>query len=129
LTDDQHRASFVDRYGRDPALQAIAPGRINLIGEHTDYNNGFVLPIVTSQQTHLLVAPREDRTVRMWSADVTAAQSHATYELDDEDHTGTWIDYVAGVTVALRNAGLFVRGFDGSVMSSLPLGAGLSSSA
>ena len=122
-------ALFIDRYGRRPAVHAQAPGRVNLIGEHTDYNDGFVLPVATPQATHAWIAARPDRQVRVYSEAVAAEPPEAVYELGAETRTGRWIDYVAGVTAALRERGDHVGGFDAAITSTLPLGAGLASSA
>jgi galactokinase len=129
LTDEQHHAAFVDRYGRDPVVRACAPGRVNLIGEHTDYNGGFVLPMITAQDTRVLMAPRDDRRVRLWSANVEATESAAEYELGGERASNGWVDYVAGVTAVLRKSVDALVGFDATITSTLPLGGGLSSSA
>jgi galactokinase len=102
---------------------------VNLIGEHTDYNAGFVMPIATPQQTTVRVSPRPDQHVRMCSATVPPDETCAEFRLGDERRRGHWIDYVQGVTVALREAGYVLEGFDGEVESNVPLGAGLSSSA
>jgi galactokinase len=129
LTEPQHRAAFSVRYGHEPTLRAAAPGRVNLIGEHTDYNSGFVLPIVITQSTRVLIARRQDQTVRLWSANVAPAHAEVAYELGRERRTGNWSDYIAGVTSGLRDAGITLGGFDVSIVSTVPLGAGLSSSA
>ena len=122
-------ASFSDLFGGAPAVTADAPGRVNLIGEHTDYNGGFVLPAVIPQRTVVELAPRADRRVRVWSANVEAAERLAAFEIGDERPVGTWVDYVQGVCVALRQRGFALRGADLRIESSVPLGSGLSSSA
>jgi galactokinase len=99
---------------------------VNLIGEHTDYNGGYVLPTVLPQQTHSAITTRPDRSVRATS---TALPGELQYEIGGEHITHTWIDYVQGVTWALRQSGVPVPGFDISVRSEVPLGKGLSSSA
>jgi galactokinase len=118
---------FAGLYGRRPELAARAPGRVNLIGEHTDYNGGYVLPTPIPQQTTVELGRRRDRVVRAWSADVGGAP--AEYTLGDERRGGSWIDYVAGVTQVLAAAGHELGGFDLRVSSEVPLGSGLSSSA
>jgi galactokinase len=102
---------------------------VNLIGEHTDYNDGYVLPIATPQRTTVHVAARSDRLVRISSANLPPDQATGEYELGEERRRGSWIDYVQGVTKALHDAGCAVSGFDGRIESDVPLGAGLSSSA
>ena len=78
-------------FARPPAVTARAPGRVNLIGEHTDYNDGFVLPAATPQQTCAAVAPRADRTVRAASANMDAAQL-VEYRLGRERPGRGWLD-------------------------------------
>ena len=107
--------------------RAAAPGRVNLIGEHTDYNGGFVLPTVIPQRTRVELSPRADRTVQARS---TATQDAGTYTLGRERQRGDWLDYIQGLTWALVHAGHELPGgFELSVASEVPLGAGLSSSA
>jgi galactokinase len=119
-------AAFRDAYGAEPAAVGRAPGRVNLIGEHTDYNAGTCLPVALAHATYAAVSPRSDNLVRVRSA-----------QTDDEwqgegigpgEVTG-WASYVAGVAWALREAGFDVPGLDVCVDSTVPLGAGLSSSA
>jgi galactokinase len=122
------RALFLDAFDRTPSVIASAPGRVNLIGEHTDYNGGFVLPIAIPQRTTVALAPREDRAVRAVSANVDGG-SPAGFELGHERKRGAWIDYVQGSITALRTTGVDVSGFDLVIASDVPVGAGLSSSA
>ena len=121
---ETHRAVF----GADPAGVWSAPGRVNLIGEHTDYNDGLVLPIALPHRTYAACSPRADRLLRVHSAQVGE-----TVEVDlDTVGPGTpagWTAYVAGVLWALGEAGHRVRGLDVTVDSEVPVGAGLSSSA
>ena len=108
-------------------IEASAPGRVNLIGEHTDYNGGFALPSVIPLETRVRVEPRSDQRVHVTS-DTEAAP--AQYSLGDEKPTGTWLDYVAGLTWSLRRNGLRrAHGFDLQITSDVPVGKGLSSSA
>lgn len=115
-------------FGRPPEVAREAPGRVNLIGEHTDYNDGFVMPIATPQHTRVELATANDEVARVWSASI-AADRPMTYRLGDERRRGEWIDYVQGVTAAMRSRGLAIRGFAARIESDVPLGAGLSSSA
>jgi len=121
--------SFEALFGRPPSVVADAPGRVNLIGEHTDYNGGFVLPAVIPQRTRVELSPRPDRRVVVWSASVEAAEWHKEFDLGLEAPTRTWIDYVQGVTVALQRRGHRIEGADLRVESRVPMGSGLSSSA
>src|SRR5919199_4074944 len=109
------------------SVQTHAPGRVNLIGEHTDYNGGFVLPTAIPQQTRVELIARGDRTVMARSANSAEAD---TYTLGEEHRRGDWLDYVQGLTWALREKGFGeVGGFELHVSSDVPLGGGLSSSA
>jgi galactokinase len=125
---DVATASFERLFGRPPAFVGTAPGRVNLIGEHTDYNDGFVMPIATPQHTRVEIAPADGDMVRVWSRNVPG-DAPVEYRLGAEQRGGTWVDYVQGVTSAMRAHGLTVRGFDARIESGVPLGAGLSSSA
>ena len=117
-----------DVFGSAPEGVWSAPGRVNLIGEHTDYNDGLVLPIALPHRTVAACSPRADRLLRIHSAQVGE-----TVEVDlDAVGPGTpagWTAYVAGVLWALSEAGHGVRGLDVTVDSEVPVGAGLSSSA
>lgn len=105
-----------------------APGRVNLIGEHTDYNGGFVLPAAIPQRTRARLRPREDLRVVARSAKV-GRPNEESYELGHEARRGTWIDYVQGVTAVLQSEGHGLRGCDIEIVSDVPIGSGLSSSA
>jgi galactokinase len=119
--------TFADLYGRSPSAHGEAPGRVNLIGEHTDYNGGFVLPAAIPRRTVVDLAPREDRLVRVWSAQFPDADP-LEYRLGEERRSGQWVDYVQGLTWVLASDGLRA-GFDARIESTVPLGSGLSSSA
>jgi galactokinase len=107
-------------------VRASAPGRVNLIGEHTDYNGGFVLPTAIPQRTSVELTRTTDNTVGVRS---TNAPHPGTFVPGHEHKRGDWLDYVQGVTWAVRQAGYQLSGFELSISSDVPLGAGLSSSA
>lgn len=108
---------------------AEAPGRVNLIGEHTDYNGGFVLPTVIPRRTRVTLVPRTDRKVGVWSANIGAEGERQDYLLGQETPGRGWVDYVQGITWALRDEGYTLGGFEAAISSTLPLGSGLASSA
>jgi galactokinase len=119
---------FQTLFGRQPTVTADAPGRVNLIGEHTDYNGGFVLPTAIPQRTRVELAPRADRAVRV-ASDVDAEAPPREYELGGETAGRGWLDYVQGVTSLLAADGHRLGGFDARITSRVPVGSGLSSSA
>ena len=121
-------AEFVDTYGRDPEGLWFAPGRVNLIGEHTDYNDGFVLPFALPQRTVAAAALRDDDRVRVASAQQPADPVCFRASTQPGDVPG-WAAYAAGVVWALTVRGHDVPGLDLLVDSDVPPGAGLSSSA
>ncbi len=107
---------------------ADAPGRVNLIGEHTDYNGGFVLPAAIPQRTRVELVLRVGDHVRGWSATVET-EPEGEYQLGEERPGKGWLDYVQGITATLRSMGHGLGGFDLRVSSEVPMGSGLSSSA
>ena len=120
--------SFIDLTGRHADVAVSAPGRVNLIGEHTDYNGGFVLPTAIPQRTQVELARRTDHRVRAWSSNIDGAVA-AEYALGHEQKKGSWSDYVEGVTWVLAKEGHAIGGADIRITSEVPLGSGLSSSA
>ena len=119
---------FTDLFGAPAAATAWAPGRVNLIGDHTDYQGGLVLPLALRHGTRVDLRPRTDDQVRLFSANLPEAGLCA-YRLGAEHRAGDWADYVRGLTAELRAAGHAIGGFDALVTSDLPVGSGLSSSA
>jgi galactokinase len=120
---------FVRRFGTAPAGVWSAPGRVNVIGEHTDYNDGLALPIALPHRTFAAVAPREDDLVRLVSAQEDGPARQVRLADVAPGAVPGWPAYVTGVAWALRQAGAAVPGFDVAVDSCVPYGAGLSSSA
>ncbi len=129
--EERARRGFTARFGREPSLVVSAPGRANLIGEHTDYNDGFVLPFAIARRTAIAAAPREDRSVEAAGA---LAPGSVQIPLDGAIERGEprWGDYLRGVLAesrALPGGALDPGGFDAWIESDVPVGAGLSSSA
>ncbi|MFC5928263.1 galactokinase [Cryobacterium melibiosiphilum] len=125
------QAGFESRFNHAPAGIWSAPGRVNLIGEHTDYNNGFVLPFAIDRRTVVALSPRTDRTVRVASSFGGEAVELSLDQLFPENFTG-WSAYPLGVAWALGQFGAdldAVSGFEAYIDSDVPIGAGLSSSA
>ncbi len=118
---------FKDLHGAAPRIFS-APGRVNLIGEHTDYNEGFVMPAAINFSTAVAVAGREDRTIVIQSDQFA---DRAELDLDKPPSQGThhWSDYPFGVAIKLEEAGCRLRGANLLIKSTVPIGAGLSSSA
>ena len=114
-------------FGRQTTLTAAAPGRVNLIGEHIDYCDGFVMPFALDRAVVIAAAPNGSREVRIGSA----AGDPATISLERPVEPGQpkWANYVRGVIRGFQDRGLTIPGFDAWVVSSVPIGAGLSSSA
>jgi galactokinase len=122
------RVAFANRYGEPPTTVGRAPGRVNLIGEHTDYNAGLVLPVALPHATYAAARARGDELVRIASGQRGDVWEGTLGELGPGSVEG-WAGYAAGVVWALREAGHDVPGVDLLVDSRVPVGAGLSSSA
>ncbi|NLK08416.1 MAG: galactokinase [Firmicutes bacterium] len=105
-----------------------APGRVNLIGEHTDYNDGFVLPVAIDRDIIMAARPRDDGQVNAYAADLDAKSS---FHLDDIQHDSDapWSNYIRGMFLLLKQRGFAVKGMDAAFSGNVPLAAGLSSSA
>ncbi|QOY88332.1 galactokinase [Paludibaculum fermentans] len=119
---------FRQEFGGEPALWARAPGRVDLMGSHTDYNLGFVLTLPISKDTWIAARPREDDLVRMRSMNLSAADEFHLGQIDRADDA-KWRNYIRGVPAILRQEGLALKGCDAIVHSTVPLESGLSSSA
>ena len=122
-------AAVEPRAAAEPdAIRVVrAPGRVNLIGEHTDYNLGLVLPAAIDLEIRIALVPTDDRRVELVSG---ATGERAGFDLDAiGPRRGAWVDYVAGTAWALADAGIATRGLRGIIVSSLPTASGLSSSA
>jgi len=129
----QERKTFIEKqfreiYGERPSVWAQAPGRVDLMGSHTDYNEGYVLTQTIDRNTWIAALPHDDQKVRIASLN---SDGIAEIDLDEIQHSqsSSWIDYIGGVAFILKEEGYKLRGFDGLVHSTVPFGSGLSSSA
>jgi galactokinase len=121
------RAQFEQHYQIHPRLIVRAPGRVNLIGEHTDYNDGFVFPVAIDRATYVAARPREDRVIRAFAADL---RDEDEFSLDRIERSSKhWSNYIRGVLKGLLAAGHQLGGANLLITSDVPRGAGLSSSA
>jgi galactokinase len=119
--------AFADEYGCQPPILVRAPGRVNLIGEHTDYNDGFVLPMAIDRAVWIALRPRPDRQVTIHSLDF---HTTVTFSCDAPGQAERgWADYIKGTTWALGQQGFPLQGWEGVMAGDVPIGAGLSSSA
>jgi galactokinase len=119
---------FVRRFGDSPALFVQAPGRVDLMGSHTDYNLGYVLTQAIDRSTWIAARPRSDAKVRVASLNVEG-RSEFSLSTIGHDETFPWTNYVRGVADIFQKEGYVLNGFDGLVHSTIPFGSGLSSSA
>ncbi len=118
---------FEDRFGTIPPIIVRAPGRVNIIGEHTDYNDGFVLPMAIDRAVWIALRRRRDRQVTVHSLDYSES---TTFSLDRLRSAGKgWSEYLRGVAWALQTAGYALAGWEGVMVGDVPVGSGLSSSA
>lgn len=121
---------FKKQFGTEPTRFFRAPGRVNLIGEHTDYNDGFVLPCAINYQTVIAAEPRDDSLVNVVAANF--GEQNSSFDLShsiEHDATAPWSNYVRGVAWVMREQGHKLRGANLVIAGDVPQGAGLSSSA
>lgn len=127
LTIDDVRSRFIKHFDGTTGSVYASPGRINLIGEHTDYNNGFVFPGAVQQGMIAEIKPNGTRNVNAYSIDL---KDKVTFSLDDpEGPSATWARYIFGVCREMMALGVPVEGFNTAFAGDVPLGAGMSSSA
>ena len=119
--------AFQEEFGSDPVFITHSPGRVNIIGEHTDYNDGFVLPMAINYAAWVALRPRQDNRVIVTALD---KNQKLDFALDDfSKGKRDWREYVTGVAWALQEAGHKLGGWEGVISGDVPIGAGLSSSA
>jgi len=126
---DQVKSAFELSFGRKPAGVVRAPGRVNLIGEHTDYNDGFVLPIAIERQTLAAWSLGDGATVRFRSVQAPGQDAEVDVSADIQPRQPKWANYCRGVAAGLKAHGLMLTGCDLMFDSDVPIGGGLSSSA
>ncbi|HLC06525.1 MAG TPA: galactokinase [Anaerolineales bacterium] len=121
-------SEFESRFGAFPSVWVRAPGRVDLMGSHTDYNEGFVLTMSIDRDTWIAARPKADRVATIYSLDAAGGGS---FNLDDiqSDAVSPWTNYVRGVAKVFQDEGYALQGFDGLIQSTIPLGSGVSSSA
>lgn len=119
--------AFSDHFGGQPSMLVRAPGRVNLLGEHTDYNDGYVLPMTIDRSVRIALRPLANRRVRLFSLDMGEM---AAFGLDSFQREGrTWIEYIKGMAWAFQEDGYPLAGWEGVMSGDVPIGAGLGSSA
>jgi galactokinase len=120
------KKTFNKQFSTDPTTIVRAPGRVNLIGEHTDYNDGFVMPMAIDRTMYIALRPRKDKKVRVYSIDFDV---WGEFELDKLQKEKGWLEYLKGIAWALQGEGYTLGGWEGVLTGDVPRGSGLSSSA
>ncbi|MBL1409282.1 galactokinase [Sphingobacterium faecale] len=123
----QLKGLYLEQFGSNPAILAKSPGRINIIGEHTDYNLGLVLPAAINKYIYIAVGKRSDFKIHLYSADYT--ETYRAPLADDPEAAPIWAKYVIGIAQILKREHIKLEGFNAYIIGDVPLGAGLSSSA
>ncbi|MER3487200.1 MAG: galactokinase, partial [Chloroflexota bacterium] len=123
------RDLFRQKFRSEPSAIVRAPGRVNLIGEHTDYNQGFVMPLAINRAAWIAARPRADQQVVIESENFHARQQFSLAQIERVHGEGAWSNYTRGVAYILNDVGYALRGMDAVIWGDVPIGAGLSSSA
>jgi galactokinase len=126
-TQEQAILEFERYFGHPPSFVVRAPGRVNLIGEHTDYNDGFVLPIAINRAVWIALRPTATQQVILHSLDLKRSAEFSLENIKYENQE--WVEYIKGIAWALQQAGYLLEGWEGLIGNDIPVGAGLSSSA
>ena len=121
--------TFREQLGGEPTIWCRAPGRVDLMGSHTDYNLGYVLTLPIDRDTWIAARPREDRLVRLYSINLVGETNRFGLDSIARAPGAAWSNYVRGVAIALQAEGFALKGFDAVVHSTVPISSGLSSSA
>src|SRR6476619_1740644 len=122
------KEQFKNIFGIEPSLEVMSPGRINIIGEHTDYNEGFVLPAAIDKAAYLAVSLRDDEEIHLTALDLDQTCSVSINALRPLENN-SWPNYILGPAAQFRKKGIALKGFNAVLTSDVPIGAGLSSSA
>ena len=120
------KETFYSKYGEKPNMVVQSPGRVNIIGEHTDYNNGFVLPMAIDRHIKIAFRSRNDDKIKLQSIGFDNEINCSIY---DDNYVGDWQDYVKSISWVLLKNNYELKGWEGVMTSNIPVGAGLSSSA
>jgi galactokinase len=120
-------SAFENRFGQSPEVIVRAPGRINILGGHTDYNDGYVLPVALDRAAWIAASPLSENQADLYAADLDGEANFSLDAIPAAD--GSWADYPRGVAWALQERELKLRGLQAVLTSSVPVGSGLSSSA
>lgn len=120
------KETFYSKYGEKPNMVVQSPGRVNIIGEHTDYNDGFVLPMAIDRHIKIAFRPRNDDKIKLQSI---GFDTEINCSIHDGDYKGDWRDYVRSISWVLLKNNYELKGWEGVMTSNIPVGAGLSSSA
>lgn len=124
---DRVITAFQEKYGESPAFVVRAPGRVNIIGEHTDYNDGFVFPMAINRAIWIALRPRDDRQVSVYALDYDREVTFSLDNLQKDSHSPE--EYIKGMAWALQESGDTLVGWEGVTAGDVPISAGLSSSA
>ena len=123
------RSTYHQQFGsQSNPIEVKSPGRVNIIGEHTDYNNGFVLPAAIDKAVYIALGPRTDNEIHLYALDMQEQYRTTVQELVPGKHKG-WPAYILGAAAQFAARGITLRGFNAVLSSDVPIGAGLSSSA
>ena len=129
MKKDEINKIFAKHFGSEPEpLIVRSPGRVNIIGEHTDYNDGFVLPAAIDKAACIAVSLRNDDEIHLWAQDFDERFSITLQDLKPVTDS-SWPNYILGAVAQFSKKGIRVKGFNALLVSDVPIGAGLSSSA
>jgi len=129
MNADRARVAYLRQFGEEPTVLVRAPGRVNLIGEHTDYNDGFVLPCAIDRDTVIAAGPASDGRLRVVAADFDAQLDTSALSAEYIQSDLSWADYVRATAAVFMEDGLILSGARLAIAGDVPLGSGLSSSA